>query len=118
MLYIPYADDGYREIQYDGQNFKWGFQIGESEQRHQWFKLELDPSQRRGSSGLAARFPDPVAAPLGNNIEPKRLVKDYLTALRQHAEQILRYRLPQSALANTPIEYVVGLEAYVSRIVY
>lgn len=37
----------------------------------------------------------------------ERLVKDYLTALRKHAEQILRYKLPQGALTNTPIEYVV-----------
>ena len=39
-----------REIQYDGQDYKWGFQIGEFGQRYQWFKLGLDPSRRYDTS--------------------------------------------------------------------
>ena len=55
------------------------------------------------------RFPDPQAAPPGYNTPPEKLATDYLTALRKHAEQTLRYKLPQSALVDTPIEYVVRL---------
>lgn len=95
------------EIQYVGQDYKWGFQIADSEQRCQWFKLDLDPSQARDSSGLAARYPDPMPSPPSYNMAPEKLVTDYLTALRKHAEQVLRYKLPQGALTDTPIEYVV-----------
>ena len=79
------------------------------EPRHQWFKLELDPAQRRGSSQLAAMFPDPAASLVKSSVPATMLVRDYLSALRKHAEQVLRYKLPQSALATTPIEYIVGL---------
>ena len=97
------------ELQYDGQNYKWGYQIGEDEQRHQWFKLDLDPTQIRATSELARRYPDPMAAPPGYDMTPERLVTDYLTALRKHAEQILRYKLPGSAIQSLPIEFIVSL---------
>ncbi|KAI4105669.1 MAG: hypothetical protein LQ345_007215 [Seirophora villosa] len=99
------------EIQYDENGFKWGFQIGEFGKRHQWFKLELDPSQSRGSSILATRYPDPNAAPLASALGPEQLVKDYLTALRCHAERVLRHKLPESALDSTPIEFVITVPA-------
>ena len=38
-------------------------------------------------------------------------MQDYLTALRKHAEQILLYRLPQSGLQSTPIEYIITVPA-------
>ena len=100
------------ELQYDGQNYKWGYQIGEDEQRHQWFKLDLDPTQSRATSELARRFPDPMAAPPGYDTTPEKLVTDYLTALRKHAEQILRYKLPSSAIQAVSIEYIVRLSRY------
>ncbi|MCJ1259426.1 hypothetical protein MMC24_007263 [Lignoscripta atroalba] len=76
-----------------------------------WFKLDIDPSQRRGTYDLAKNFPDPMASPPGYDTPPEKLVKDYLTALRKHAEQILRYKLPQSALQSTPIEFVITVPA-------
>lgn len=36
---------------------------------------------------------------------------DYLTALRKHAEQVLRYKLPESAVNTTPIEFVITTPA-------
>ncbi len=36
-----------------------------------------------------------------------RLTTDYMTALRKHAEQVLRYKLLQGALSSTLIEYIV-----------
>lgn len=96
-----------REIKYDGQNFKWGFQIGDSEPRHQWFKLDLDPSQAQRTSDLAWGFP----AHHQYDIPAEKLVTDYLTALRKHAEQILRYKLPAGALISTPLEFVITVPA-------
>ncbi len=98
--------NSHREIAYDGENYKWGFQIAESAQRHQWFKLDLDPSQLR-TTDIAALYPDPLRAPPTYNDEASKHATDYMTALRKHAEQMLRYKLPQSALLSTPIEYIV-----------
>lgn len=100
-----------REIQYDGNNYKWGYQISDFGQRHQWFKLALDSTQQTRSTKLAADFPDPMASPPGYNFTSEKLVTDYLTALRKHAEQILRYKLPQSALQSTPVEFVITVPA-------
>lgn len=100
-----------REIKYDGQNFKWGFQIGDSELRQQWFKLDLDPSQLQGTSDLARRFPDITAAPPQYDLPIEKVVTDYLTALRKHAEQVLRYKLPAGALISTPLEFVITVPA-------
>ncbi|MCJ1427056.1 hypothetical protein MMC29_004959, partial [Sticta canariensis] len=99
------------EIKYDGQSFKWGFQIGDSELRQQWFKLDLDPSQLRGTSDLARRFPDYRAEPSQYNMPTEKIVTDYLTALRKHAEQILRHKLPAGALISTPLEFVMTVPA-------
>ncbi|KAL8789357.1 MAG: hypothetical protein Q9195_006884 [Heterodermia aff. obscurata] len=100
------------EIQYSNGTYKWGFQIGEYGQRHQWFKLGLDPADRGGtSSALAHEYPDLNASPPEYIHSPEKLVTDYLTALRKHAEQVLRYKLPESALASTPIEFVITTPA-------
>lgn len=69
----------------------------------------MDPSLSRGTSELAQRFPDPMAAPPGYDATPEKMVTDYLTALRKHAEQMLRYKLPGSAIDSLPIEFIVSL---------
>ncbi|KAL8743512.1 MAG: hypothetical protein Q9190_004141 [Brigantiaea leucoxantha] len=99
------------EIRYDDEHYKWGFQIGEFGPRHRWFKLQLDPSQLHYGKGLEQEFPEPMASHLGKYQRPEQLVKDYLTALRQHAEQVLRQKLPQSALAFTPLEFIITVPA-------
>lgn len=57
------------------------------------------------------QYPDPNAAPPAYGREPEELVKDYLTALRVHAERILRHKLPATALASTPLEFVLTVPA-------
>lgn len=99
------------EIQYNQDGYKWGFQIAEFGQRHQWFKLGLDPEQQRRASTLATKYPDPLAAPPAYGHSSEKLVTDYLIGLRRHAETILRYKLPQSALSSTPVEYVLTVPA-------
>ncbi|MCJ1452970.1 hypothetical protein MMC28_003315 [Mycoblastus sanguinarius] len=98
------------EIQYDGEDYKWGYQIVDSTQRHQWFKLDLDPSHNRATE-LSANNPDPKAAPPGYNSLEEKYTTDFLTGMRKHAEHILRRTLPQSALNSTPIEYVLTVPA-------
>ena len=95
------------EIRYDGEDFVWGFQIPEYGQRHQWFKLDLDPTQTSRTRGIAAEYIDPMAAPPSYDKTAEKLSTDYLTALRKHAELVIRNKLPASALISTPIEYVV-----------
>ncbi len=98
----------YREIQYDGQDVKWGFQINPTEKRHQWFKLDLDPSQSRVTE-LSSLFPDPLAAPPGYGSSAEKYCTDFLQAIVKHTEHVLRHKIPESALRSTPIEYIVTL---------
>jgi len=53
-----------------------------------------------------------MASPPGYNAPTaEKLVTDYLTALRKHAEQTLRCKVPQTALQSTPIEFVITVPA-------
>lgn len=97
------------EIVNDGENYKWGFQIQDCVQRQKWFKLDLDPSQVRDSP-LISKYHDSLAAPPSYD-SVEKLVKNYLTALREHTERTLRHSLPESALLSTPIEYIVTVPA-------
>lgn len=60
---------------------------------------------------LDTKLPDLQALPPAYNVSGEKLVTDYLTALRKHAEQVLRYYLPRSALQSTPIEYIITVPA-------
>lgn len=101
------------EIQYLGQELLWVFQIPEFSQRQQWFKLGLDYSIHgsEGTSSVARDFPDNNAAPSQSDHSCEKMVEDYLTALRKHAEQVLKNKLPKGALASTPIDYILTVPA-------
>ncbi|KAL8673655.1 MAG: hypothetical protein Q9168_001910 [Polycauliona sp. 1 TL-2023] len=99
------------ELQYDDEGYKWGFQIDDFGPRHQWFKLLLDPSQSRNTTGLSSKYPDSTGGMPAYEQGPEKLVKDYSTALRIHAERVLRNKLPQSALTSIPIEFVITVPA-------
>ncbi len=103
----------FREIAYDGYNYKWGFQIEEAEQRNRWFKLDLDPSQVL-ESPLASTYVDRIRDQQGQ--DPAKLVTDFLAAIRRHAEQVLRYNIPEGALLSTPIEYIVCYQSAPKKI--
>lgn len=104
-----WSDGSDSELRYKelDEGYEWGFQISDEGPRHQWFKLDLDPSQSRGVSDLARRFPARNAEPPGYTSETKKLVTDYLTALRRHADHFLRLKLPKAALRSTAIEYII-----------
>ena len=105
-----------RELQYDGDNYKWGFQIPDGEQRFQWFKLGLEPGHDLGTE-LQRQLPDPLAAPPAYNRTSETMTSDYLTGLRLQVESVLQTKLPQGALSSTAIEYIVsqiGIEIWLS----
>ncbi|KAI4158523.1 MAG: hypothetical protein LQ342_007364 [Letrouitia transgressa] len=99
------------ELRYEGSECKWGFQVDDFGPRHQWFKLELDPSQSRGVTDLSRQYPDQNALPPGYNFSGEKLCTDYLKALREHTEEVLKHKLPQSILKSTPIEYIITVPA-------
>jgi hypothetical protein len=45
------------ELTYDEDGRRWGFQINEDEERHQWFKLDLDPKHDNEVSRLTINYP-------------------------------------------------------------
>ena len=100
-----------RELRYQNDEVKWGFQVDDFEPRHQWFKLDLDPTQVRGVSVLSRNYLDEHALPPGYDISAEKLCADYLTAIRTHTELILKHKLPQSVLRSTPIEYIITVPA-------
>lgn len=96
-----------REIKYDDEGYKWGYEIAEDDQRHQWFKLDLDPKQSRENT--LSNYLDSRAAPPGYNLTPEQLATDFMTALREHAEHILKSKLPAAAIDDTPKEFIVSI---------
>lgn len=109
-------DNSHSELHYDGSDTKWGFQVDDFGPRHQWFKLDLDPSQSRGVSDLSRQYPDQHALPPGYNFSGEKLCTDYLSALRKHTEEVLKHKLPQSILKSTPVEYIITVPAVWSDI--
>ena len=99
------------ELRYEGEECKWGFQVDDYGLRHQWFKLDLDPSQSRGISDLSRQYPDQHALPPGYNASAEKLCTDYLTSLRKHTEQVLQHKLPSSIIKSTPLEYIITVPA-------
>jgi molecular chaperone DnaK (HSP70) len=94
----------------DRSTSQWGFQVNDAEPKYEWFKLGLDPTQERDTE-LAKEYPSTTALPCGDDESCERLVVDYLTALRTHAENVLMATLPHSILRSTPPEYIITVPA-------
>ncbi|KAL8977276.1 MAG: hypothetical protein Q9205_006885 [Flavoplaca limonia] len=99
------------ELQYTNEGYNWGFLIPPDAKRQTWFKLELDPDYSRTNSALAQDFPDDRAAPPCYDRNPEILVQDYLTALREHFEAVLKNTLPASVATTIPVEYIITVPA-------
>jgi molecular chaperone DnaK (HSP70) len=98
-------------LKYTGSIYKWGYQIKELEERHEWFKLDLDPTQTRAQSSLAAKYPSDSALPPSYDVPYEKLIIDFLTALRQNAEYVLSQKLPSVVLRTTPREWIITIPA-------
>lgn len=99
------------ELRYEQGEVKWGFQVDDYGLRHQWFKLDLDPTQSRGISDLSRQFPDQHALPPGYSASSEKLCTDYIGAIRAHTEEVLKFKLPSSIIKSTPIEYIITVPA-------
>ena len=100
-------------ISYDGAKRKWGFQIDENEERHQWFKMDLDPHHENEISRLTIRYPDPRALPSvrDGTLGAVTLATDYLTCLRDHAVEILKLKLGSGVVNTTPLRFIITVPA-------
>ena len=102
------------EIRYDEEiNFAitWGTEILPEFHRHQLFKLELDESRKYKTTDVSRNHQDPKALPPGYDSRPEKMICDYLTCLRQHAEKLIRNAIPAPVLDSTPTEYIVTVPA-------
>ncbi|RMZ77310.1 hypothetical protein DV737_g4450, partial [Chaetothyriales sp. CBS 132003] len=87
----------------------------ETEARHEWFKLKLDPTRQGGNSQLASNFPSTIPLPSTyQTASLAQLVTDYLSALRKHLDVVLSRKLPPVA-AQAPREYILTVPAVWSQ---
>lgn len=95
------------------QTLKWGYQIEDTEERHEWFKLDLDPrhGQDWGQSDLASRYPSTTALPTGQGKSTEELVTDYLKALQEHVSQVLQQKLTNAVLHRNRVSYIITVPA-------
>ena len=102
------------QLVYDGEDYRWGFQIKDHERRHQWFKLALEPRDSNEESELARIYPDLKSLPPPyelSALDPEKLVTDYLAALRKHVLLVLTHKLGAEEVATTRFCFIVTVPA-------
>jgi molecular chaperone DnaK (HSP70) len=99
----------------DFSEYRWGCQVDDTEARHEWFKLKIDPTRDGGKSQLANKFPSSTPRPSTyRTANLERLVTDYLSALRKHLDELLNKKL-LSLAAAAPREYILTVPAVWSQ---
>jgi len=88
---------------------QWGYQIRGSAPRHEWFKLGIDPEAAK--TGLAEEYPSATALPQMEAAENEKLVVDYLTSLRKHAEKVIESSYGTRLFQKTSREYIITVPA-------
>ncbi|EKG14291.1 Heat shock protein Hsp70 [Macrophomina phaseolina MS6] len=90
----------------------WGSDIPHHLPKHEWFKLGLEPLTYNESK-LTTKYPSFVAAQ-GDVLESEKLIVDYLSALRRHAEKELDAALLRAKVINKrqrSIKYIITIPA-------
>ncbi|KAG9237961.1 hypothetical protein BJ875DRAFT_480771 [Amylocarpus encephaloides] len=87
----------------------WGYEIKGAEPRYEWFKLGLQPSGER--EGLAKEYPSITALTAHSDEDKVRLVIDYLTDLRKHAEKIMSSTYGEFLFPRMTREYIITVPA-------
>jgi hypothetical protein len=100
---INYSPDGLTS------SYRWGYQLGDEEIKHEWFKLGMYPELQ--ISGLAERYPSRTALPLVRGPLCEKLVTDYLRGLKQHAMKYISEKLGTAFLERSPVEYIITVPA-------
>ncbi|KAK0100291.1 hypothetical protein ONS96_007572 [Cadophora gregata f. sp. sojae] len=99
---IKYHDD-------DPTSYRWGYQIEDEEERHEWFKLGLNSDVPL--SGLALSYPNRTALPAVTGAEAARLTTDYLRGLKKHVDQYISEKLGEVFLRNKKPQYIITVPA-------
>lgn len=91
----------------------WGYQLKDTDAKYQWFKLALDPSKKNDSSSLVAKYDAPNATSYMDAAQVDDIVIKYLTALKEHSQQMLVQRTPKLAnlLKRIDREYIITIPA-------
>lgn len=92
----------------------WGYEIKNGVPRHEWFKLGLFPGSE--DSNLAKSYPSLSALQNVHGEDAERLVIDYLTSLRKHAETTMEATYGQALYSQIPREYIITVPAVWSDI--
>jgi hypothetical protein len=98
-------------LNYDRSPYRWGFEIRDTETKHELFKLGLDPTREREASDLERRYPTPFALPPVRDESCEKLVVDYLTALRKHTDYVLENTLLLGVVRSALKEYIITVPA-------
>ncbi|TGO69498.1 hypothetical protein BOTNAR_0010g00350 [Botryotinia narcissicola] len=89
--------------------YLWGYQIRGNDPRYVWFKLGLHPSGE--GRGLAKDYPSTTSLIAHSTEDKERLVIDYLTNLRKHAETIMANTYGPSVFSKISREYIITVPA-------
>ncbi|KUJ11277.1 uncharacterized protein LY89DRAFT_241035 [Mollisia scopiformis] len=92
----------------------WGYQIKDTVPRHEWFKLGLFPGAE--DSNLAQRYPSLSALQKVHGEDAEKLVIDYLTSLRKHAESTMETTYGRALFSKISREYIITVPAVWSDI--
>ena len=95
----------------DGSDYKWGFQIGESEERFVYFKLGLNPKRNREASYLSVMYPDHTGLQPNDDHPAPDISRDFIKKVREHAVKILRSKLGDVVVNTTLIEWIITVPA-------
>ncbi|KAK2753355.1 hypothetical protein FQN55_003484 [Onygenales sp. PD_40] len=104
------------EIQFTGPGngqFKWGFQIKHGQERHIWFKLDLDPDNSRTGklTQLSRTLKDLFVSPPEYQRSTEDIVAAYLTGLRRHAVAHLEKLYGQAVIKECQLDWIITVPA-------
>lgn len=80
-------------------------------ERHEWFKLGLEPEALFRNSELADEYPNSTAYPRLGEKDSEKLVVDYLSSLKECAEWNLSETWGNQIVQETPLEYIITVPA-------
>ncbi|OAT11310.1 hypothetical protein BDBG_06827 [Blastomyces gilchristii SLH14081] len=104
------------EIRFDGpgnEQFKWGFQIKHGQERHIWFKLDLDPDNSRVGrlTQLSRTLKDLFVSPPEYQRTTEDIVTAYLTGLRRHAVAHLEKLYGSAVMKDCQLDWIITVPA-------
>ena len=103
------------EIRFEGSDssqYKWGFQIKRGEERHTWFKLDLDPGNRTGAiTSLSRALKDLFVSPPDYERTTEDIVAAYLTALRRHAFAHMEKLYGNAVVRDCRFDWIITVPA-------